>query len=168
MFKPGTEPSGQFQPVYTSMLSIHTTTDVFGRACLIWAAAASQASSCQRNTGAPGDDFIPLEDPWLKLTGSRIWFAAPSPCHFSIVTKGKRLITSRSSSANLPLGPVKIELEWKETGSVFHECIGPLHVGHALIPRDGIWSGIKDGLPARTMRMLRTLHMFSVCSCERS
>ena len=46
-------PGDQLQPVYTSIVSIHTAIDVFGLMLFTCLAAATQASSSQRKTGAP-------------------------------------------------------------------------------------------------------------------
>ena len=85
-------------------LSNHTTTVVFGDRRFTCAAATTHASSSHK------------------------YGRTSAPCHFSIVTIGKRAIVSSSRSVKPPRGPPGSD-EWKKIGTVAHDQTGPRQVG---------------------------------------
>tara|TARA_B110001452_G_scaffold206268_1_gene176357 strand:- start:335 stop:559 length:225 start_codon:yes stop_codon:yes gene_type:complete len=56
-------------------------------------------------------------------------YSTPWPCHFSIVTMGKREIVSSAADVKPPPGPA-VSDEWKKTGTVSQLQTGPLQVRH--------------------------------------
>ena len=77
---------------------------------------------------------------------------------------------SRSSGANVPVGPVAEALEWNDTGRVAHEWTGPLQVVHTRFLAAGSASAIassKAGQQSTTTScMVALLPLFAFCFAQ--